>query len=128
MKNIGKPCAGKPHARFDEGGQARACSLLYPKLPANRSAFEAALSEERSRLVKARHDLSSAEQVKTKLTEVLPHYRKQDNAFEKLARDGYAGTIMASDKKRERIEKEQELNPALQPFRIISVFLAYKPS
>ena len=30
VKNIGKPCAGKPHARFDEGGQARACSLLYP--------------------------------------------------------------------------------------------------
>ena len=29
MKNIGKPCAGKLHARFDEGGQARACSLLY---------------------------------------------------------------------------------------------------
>ena len=20
MRNIGKPCAGKPHARFDEGG------------------------------------------------------------------------------------------------------------
>ena len=30
MKNIGKPCAGKPHARFDEGGQAQACSLLCP--------------------------------------------------------------------------------------------------
>jgi modulator of FtsH protease len=29
MKNIGKPCAGEPHARFDEGGQAKACSLLY---------------------------------------------------------------------------------------------------
>ena len=29
MKNIGKPCAGEPHARFDEGGQVRACSLLY---------------------------------------------------------------------------------------------------
>ncbi len=29
MKNIGKPCAGKPHARFDEGGLARACLLLY---------------------------------------------------------------------------------------------------
>ena len=34
MKNIGKPCAGKLHARFDEGGQARACSLLYPALSA----------------------------------------------------------------------------------------------
>jgi hypothetical protein len=32
MKNIGKPCAGKLHARFDEGGQAQACSLLYPLL------------------------------------------------------------------------------------------------
>ena len=31
MKNIGKPCAGKPHARFDEGGQGDTCSLLYPE-------------------------------------------------------------------------------------------------
>ena len=43
VKNIGKPYAGigvgrafakqklaKPHVRFDEGGQVRACSLLYP--------------------------------------------------------------------------------------------------
>ena len=43
VKNIGKPCAGsgvgrafakqklaKLHARFDEGGQVRACFLLYP--------------------------------------------------------------------------------------------------
>jgi hypothetical protein len=30
VKNIGKPCAGKPHARIDEGGQVPACSLLYP--------------------------------------------------------------------------------------------------
>jgi hypothetical protein len=32
VKNIGKPCAGKPHARFDEGGQGETCSLLYPEL------------------------------------------------------------------------------------------------
>jgi len=30
VKNIGKPCAGEPHARFDEGGQGNTCSLLYP--------------------------------------------------------------------------------------------------
>jgi hypothetical protein len=29
MKNIGKPCARESHARFDEGGQAGVCSLLY---------------------------------------------------------------------------------------------------
>ena len=33
VKNIGKPCAGKPHARFDEGGQGETCSLLYPLSP-----------------------------------------------------------------------------------------------
>ena len=26
MKNIGKPCAGKPHARFDEGGLVNAAT------------------------------------------------------------------------------------------------------
>jgi len=35
MKDIGKPCAGKPHAGFDEGGlvkATKASSLLYPFL------------------------------------------------------------------------------------------------
>lgn len=76
---------------------------------ANRAALDAALAEEQSRLVRYRHDLASAEQVKTRLVETLPHYRQQDEAFTKLARDGYAGSLMASDKRRERIEKEQEL-------------------
>jgi hypothetical protein len=30
MKNIGKPCTGKPYARFDEGGQA--LPVLYSTL------------------------------------------------------------------------------------------------
>ena len=28
----GEPYAGKPHVRFNEGGLARACLLLYPKV------------------------------------------------------------------------------------------------
>ncbi len=58
---------------------------------------------------KARHDLAAAEQTKAKLAQVLPHYLEQEQAFEKLARDGFAGRIMATDKARERIEKEQDL-------------------
>jgi len=30
VKNIGKPCAGKPHARFDEGGQAQRLLSTLP--------------------------------------------------------------------------------------------------
>ncbi len=53
--------------------------------------------------------MAAAEQVKRKLEDVLPHYRNQDKAFEKLVKDGFAGSLMGSDKKRELLEKEQEL-------------------
>jgi HlyD family secretion protein len=81
---------------------------IEAQLRANRSALEAALAEERARLEKARREMAAAQQVKAKLAETLPHYRAQDAAFEKLSKDGFAGPLMASDKKRERIEKEQE--------------------
>ena len=76
---------------------------------ANRAALEAALAEERAKLERARREMAAAGQVRAKLAETLPHYRAQDAAFEKLSKDGYAGPLMASDKRRERIEKEQEL-------------------
>ncbi len=108
LRRIDAELGNRPF-RAEKGDPPPLAREVEAQYRANRSAFEAALAEERSRLVKAKHDLSFAEQVKTKLTEVLPHYRNQDYAFEKLARDGYAGTLMASDKRRERIEKEQEL-------------------
>jgi len=90
----------------DPPGLAQEINAQYR---ANRTAFEAALAEERSRLIKARQELAAAEQVKRKLEDTLPHYREQDKAYEKLVKDGFAGSLMGSDKKRERVEKEQEL-------------------
>lgn len=92
--------AGVPPALWQEvGAQYRA----------NLDALQAALAEEGSRLGKARKDLAAAEQIRARLSETLPHYREQDEAFARLKRDGFAGNIMASDKKRERLEKENEL-------------------
>jgi len=76
---------------------------------ANVGAFESALAQERSVLAKAREELAAAEQVKAKLLAVLPHYRDQERAFAKLTRDGFAGRLLYSDRKRERIEREQDL-------------------
>lgn len=78
-------------------------------MPSQPQRLRAALAEERSRLIKAKQDMAAAEQVKKKLEEVLPHYRNQDQAYEKLVKDGFADFLMGSDKKRERLEKEQEL-------------------
>ena len=86
---------------------------LYAKLEAqyaaNVAAWQTSLAQENAVLDKARHDLASAEQVRMKLEAVLPHYREQEAAFDKLAKDGFAGKLMFTDKQRERIEKEQDL-------------------
>ena len=76
---------------------------------ANVRAYESALAQEQTLLEKARYDLAAARQTKAKLEQVLPHYREQERAFDKLAKDGFAGRIVATDKERERIEKEQDL-------------------
>jgi HlyD family secretion protein len=76
---------------------------------ANVRAYDTALAQERSLLEKARHDLSAAQQTKAKLEQVLPHYVEQEKAYEKLTQGGFAGRIMYADKRRERIEREQDL-------------------
>ena len=76
---------------------------------ANRRAVEAALDEERAQLDRARRDLAAAEQVRMRLAAVLPHYREQEMAYEKLVRDGFGAALMGSEKRRERVDKEQEL-------------------
>jgi hemolysin D len=76
---------------------------------ANVRAYENALSQEQAQLEKARHDLGAARETKAKLEQVLPHYLEQEKAFEKLTKDGFAGRILYTDKRRERIEKEQDL-------------------
>ena len=76
---------------------------------ANVSAYENALAQERSLLDKAQNDLAAARTTRAKLEAVLPTYVAQEQAYDKLARGGFAGELMAADKRRERIEKEQDL-------------------
>lgn len=108
LRRIQAELSGLPF-KTEAGDPADLTQEIYAQYRANRASLEAALAEERSRLIKAKQDLAAAEQVKQKLEETLPHYRDQEKAYEKLVKDGFAGSLMGSDKKRERIEKEQEL-------------------
>ncbi|MDE2271808.1 MAG: HlyD family type I secretion periplasmic adaptor subunit [Xanthomonadaceae bacterium] len=108
LARIGAELTGKP---FQTDVQAPAALIRETgaQYQANRDALAAALAEERSRMVKAQQELAAARQQKERLEAVLPHYREQDKAYEKLVKEGFAGSLMGSDKRRERIEKEQEL-------------------
>ncbi|TXH27220.1 MAG: HlyD family type I secretion periplasmic adaptor subunit [Elusimicrobia bacterium] len=108
LRRIDAELRGVDFWREDDDSPALAAEI-EAQCHANRQAIDAALAEERSRLAKARAELATAQQVQAKLGAVLPHYREQDAAFTQLAKDGFAGSLMASDKRRERIEKEQEL-------------------
>lgn len=108
IRRIDAELAGQPFST-EAGDLPDLAREIEAQYRANRAALSAALAEERARMAKAQQELAAATQVKQKLEATVPHYQAQDKAFEKLAKDGFAGSIMASDKKRERIEKEQEL-------------------
>jgi hemolysin D len=108
IRRIDAQLAGKPLVR-DGRDPGDLFAQVSAQHGANVRAYENAVAQERAVLDKARHDLSAARETKAKLEQVLPHYVEQEKAFAKLAKDGFAGRIMATDKARERIEKEQDL-------------------
>lgn len=76
---------------------------------AYRHAYQDSIAQEEASLTKLRQDLAGAMQIKSKLERTLPFYEKQANTFEKLGKEGFASPLLAEDKKREYVEKEQEL-------------------
>lgn len=72
-------------------------------------AHDAQLAQEKGALDKARQDLSAAEEVRSKLLQVLPIYEEREQAFNKLTEKGYVSKIDQIERKRERIEKQQDL-------------------
>ena len=108
LRRIEAELTGQPF-RIEENDPPALAQEVAAQYKANRASLEADLAEERASQVKAKQEIAVAEQVKKKLEEILPHYREQDKAYEKLVKDGFAGSLMGSDKKRERLEKEREL-------------------
>lgn len=125
LARIDAELTGKPF-RPDFQAPAALVREIGAQHRANRDALVAALAEERGRLVKAQQELAAARQQQTRLEAVLPHYKDQDKAYERLVKDGFAGTLMGSDKRRERIEKEQEL--ATQAYLIASALAGTEQS
>ena len=117
LRRIDAELAGQPFKQASNDPQALVQEVAA-QYQANRDALVATLAEERSRMVKGQQELAAARQQQTRLEAVLPHYAAQDKAYEKLVNDGFAGTLMGSDKRRERVEKEQEL--ATQAYLIAS--------
>jgi HlyD family secretion protein len=58
---------------------------------------------------KARADLRAAEEVLRKLTKTLPMLEQSAAAYDKLVKEGFVGEVAANEKKREWLEREQDM-------------------
>lgn len=108
LRRIDAELAGKALLR-EAADPADLFAQVSAQHSANRLAYQNALDEQHSVLEKANQDRAAAQEIKIKLQQILPHYRQQEKAYDQLSRDGFASRLMAADKQRERIEKEQDL-------------------
>jgi len=89
-------------------------SQVEAQYRSHRLAYQDAIDTERAALGKAQHDLKSATEVESKLKQTLPIFQEQEKGWDLLAKEGFAGKLMALDRKRSRIETEQELQAQSQ--------------
>lgn len=75
----------------------------------HRQAHLDALATETALVDRSRNDLQAALETETKLAKALPMHREQAEGWETLAREGFAGKLLALERKRALIEAEQEL-------------------
>ncbi len=76
---------------------------------ARRQAYQDAVDSERASLAKARQDLKAAVEVEAKLKQTVPIYKETADGWSKLAKEGFAGKLMAQERVRQHIENEQDL-------------------
>jgi hemolysin D len=95
------------HSSRDDDAQ------LYNKVNAaylaNVRAYQDDISAELASKRKAQSDLAASQEVQRKLEQTLPSYKSQETSYEELGKDGFVGEHMVNEKKRLRIETEQDL-------------------
>lgn len=82
---------------------------VHQQLMANQEAYQDALDEQQAALARTRAELVGAGLVRDKLQETLPIFRSSETAYMLLAESGDAAEIAVLERRRERIEVEQDL-------------------
>jgi len=113
MRRIESELAGVPMQRqaYDPEG---IYERIEAQFRARRQAYMDALEAEQATLVKARHDLRGAIEIEGKLQKSVPIYKDQAESWDRLAKEGYAGRLLALERQRTYMENEQDLRAQTQ--------------
>ena len=87
--------------------------VLYQRMlaqyQAHRQAQADALATERAVYARVEQDVRGAREQEAKLRKMLPIFEDQERSWRKLVDEGFAGRLQAEERKRLRIDAEQEL-------------------
>ena len=90
---------------------------------ARRRSYEDGLAQDGAALRRAESELGAARQTLIKLHEVVPIVRNTAEKHEQLEKEGYLSPLAAADKKREYVEKNQELQSQIQVVNALAAAL-----
>lgn len=108
LRRIEAELSGKPLKR-ENTDSVELFNRIYAEYQSNRRAQEDDIAFEQVSQQKAYSDLAATREIQHKLEQTLPSYQAQEAAYDKLVKDGFAGKLMGQEKRRDRIEKEQDL-------------------
>lgn len=108
LRRIDAELRGQPFLA-QAGDPPEAAAQVLAQYRARRQAYLDSVAQEQAALDRARHDLAAAGQQLAKLRATVPLYRQSAQSYERLVQEGFVSELGANDKRREHIEKEQEL-------------------
>lgn len=93
--------------------ESRDDALLFAQVDAQRAthhqSFLDSLARESAGRERALRELEAARETLRKLEDTLPSYQRSAEAYEKLAREKLVGALQADERRREALEKAQDL-------------------
>lgn len=113
LRRIDAELTGKP-LKLQPDDPANMFAQTEAQYQARRQAYLDALGTEQATLAKAQHDLKGASEIESKLQQTLPIYKDQAESWDKLAKEGFAGRLLALDRQRTYVETQQELKAQSQ--------------
>jgi HlyD family secretion protein len=108
LRRIDAELAGVP-LQAEAADPPDAYGQVLQQLQARQQAYHDTLAMEQAVHEKSRHDLQAARQELSKLQQTLPTFGRSAAAFDRLGAEGFYSTLAVEDKRRELLEKQQDL-------------------
>ena len=91
------------------GDDAALLAQVEAQFRARRQAYQDSVDTEKALLAKAQQDLRAAQEIEVKLKKTVPMHKETADGWAQLAKEGFAGKLLAQERMRLYVESSQDL-------------------